>query len=536
VSITRITVVRISLPLPSPVPGELCVTDAQVRKWVLSGQVVRHLFRYHEGRLLTERLATAGRPLLAWVLRLMARGRCSIVDAEGRERELTVALLLRWSWQLGLETLNKGSLLRRVDREVAALARPTSTTTAPALDRSGSPLYLRTDLSFGVRAGGSVGHIAGVLNELGEGMSRPIFVTTAEVPTLRPEIEVHYVRAPEAFWNFQELPTFVLNDIFYSAALRAVDARRISIVYQRYSLNNYAGLRIARQLGVPFVLEYNGSEIWMSRHWGRPLKYEALASRIELLNVHFADLVVVVSRAMRDELVERGLASERILVNPNAVDADRYSPGIDGSPVRARYGLEGKTVIGFIGTFQPWHGAEVLAGAFGVLLRTHPAYRESVRLLMIGEGSGVPAVKQILASAGVEKLAVFTGLVPQEDGPRHLAACDILTSPHVGNPDGSPFFGSPTKLFEYMAMEKGIVASNLDQIGDLLRHDDTAWMVPPGDPNALAEGLARLIDDPALRHRLGDAARRDVLAHHTWRAHVRKTIDAIESRAHAQVA
>ena len=58
----------------------------------------------------------------------------------------------------------------------------------------------------------------------------------------------------------------------------------------------------------------------------------------------------------------------------------------------------------------------------------------------------------------------------------------------------------------------------------------------PGDPNALAEGLARLIDDPALRHRLGEAARLDVLAHHTWRAHVRKTIDAVESRAHAQVA
>src|SRR4029077_20290487 len=114
--------------------------------------------------------------------------------------------------------------------------------------------------------------------------------------------------------------------------------------YQRYSLNNYAGLRLARRLSVPLILEYNGSEVWMSRHWGRPLLYDDLASRIELLNVNGADLVVVVSRAMRDELIARGVDGNRVLVNPNAVDPDRYSPAIDGGPVRQRYGLEGRTV------------------------------------------------------------------------------------------------------------------------------------------------------------------------------------------------
>src|SRR4029453_5343906 len=113
----------------------------------------------------------------------------------------------------------------------------------------------------------------------------------------------------------------------------------------------YAGLRIARQLGVPFILEYNGSEIWMRRHWHRPLKYESLAARIELLNVPAADLVVVVSRGMRDQPVPRGADADRIVVNSNAADPERYSPSIDGAAVTARYRLEGKTVIGFIGTF-----------------------------------------------------------------------------------------------------------------------------------------------------------------------------------------
>jgi glycosyltransferase involved in cell wall biosynthesis len=166
---------------------------------------------------------------------------------------------------------------------------------------------------------------------------------------------------------------------------------------------------------------------------------------------------------MRDELVARGVDTDRILVNPNGVDPDRYSPSIDGGSLRAQLAFDGKVVIGFISTFQPWHGADVLARAFVTLMHDHPAYRDSVRLLMIGTGSGVAATRQIVVDGGVEAAVHFTGLVAQEDGAQYLAACDILASPHVPNPDGSPFFGSPTKLFEYMAMGKAIVASNLDQ-------------------------------------------------------------------------
>jgi glycosyltransferase involved in cell wall biosynthesis len=528
---TRITIVRSSQPLPAPAPGELVVSDDQARQWLMDGRIVAHLMRYGESRLLTERLATSGRPMIAWLLRLMSRGRCVIVDGTGAEREITLRVLMRWSWHLGAESLRTGALVQQAERDVEQLAGSVIGN-GVRFDRGSGPLYLRTDLSFGVRAGGSVGHIAGVLNELANLGGPPVLLTTSDIPTLRPDVEVHVVHASEAFWNFQELPTFVLNDVFDAEARRVLAGRLPSLVYQRYSLNSYAGLRIARRLGVPFVLEYNGSEVWMARHWGRPLKYESLASRIEQLNLQAADLVVVVSRAMRDELVARDIPAERILVNPNAVDPERYQPAIDGAAVRGQYGLDGKIVIGFIGTFGAWHGAEVLARAFVLLLREHPAYAQTVRLLLIGDGVRFAATRRILEEAGVAHAVACTGLVAQARGPEHMAACDILASPHVPNPDGTPFFGSPTKLFEYMAMGKGIVASGLDQIGELLRHGDTAWMVPPGDPVALAAGLARLIEDEPLRQALGQSARRDALAHHTWRAHVEKTLAALEYRLH----
>jgi len=82
-------------------------------------------------------------------------------------------------------------------------------------------------------------------------------------------------------------------------------------------------------------------------------------------------------------------------------------------------------------------------------------------------------------------------------------------------------------------MGKAIVASDLDQIGEVLRHGETGWLVPPGDVDGLARGLAHVIDDRTLRAALGAAARRDVLARYTWRAHVRRTMDALRSHEHA---
>ena len=524
----RLTVVRPGLPLPAAAPDEAVVSLDEVASWIKSGAAVSRVARYRESRMLVHSLESAGRPLpLGLALRWMTRGGIAIEDTRGRRQALTLSQLVGWLGQVAIEPFRVPALLRRVEAAVGSLESPTPVrahTTADVMSRP--PLYLRTDLSFGVRAGGSVGHIAGVVNNLSACGPAPIVLTTDDVPTMSAQIESHIIEPPQAFWNFRELPMFALNEVCERTAARALAGRQISFVYQRYSLNNYAGLALARRHSVPFVLEYNGSEVWVGRHWGRPVRYESLSARIERLNLTSADLVVVVSRALEDQVAAEGVERSRILVNPNGVNPDRYRPDVDGSRVRSLYGWRDQVVIGFIGTFGPWHGAEVLARAF-VELRKVPEVAPRVRLLMIGDGATRPAVRERLAGSEAENAVEFTGLVAQEQGPEYLAACDILVAPHVRNPDGTPFFGSPTKLFEYMAMGRAIVASNLDQIGEVINDGESGLLVEPGDASALAARLRTLVSDADLRKRLGAAARRRALDCHTWKAHTKRTVDKL---------
>ena len=100
------------------------------------------------------------------------------------------------------------------------------------------------------------------------------------------------------------------------------------------------------------------------------------------------------------------------------------------------------------------------------------------KLLMIGNGERFPLVKEIIDSNHLNGKVFFPGYVDSEKIPEYLSICDILVSPHVNNTDGSEFFGSPTKLFEYMASGRAIVASNLAQLGSILTHKNALPLIP----------------------------------------------------------
>lgn len=520
-------------PRPKASRGS-CQTMADLRqRWRQAG-MTSDLFRYSSVTVRVAAMQALRKPFLSLLLaRILSRGPCWLEDASGKRESITLATLLGAAYGFVRDSLDSTKLLREIDREIKDLEhRMPNSDERLVWNPAGAVAYLRTDLVLGQLSGGSVSHVAGVLNHLDEHFSEVLFFTTDCFSTVRPDLEQRILPLPERFWNHADYPALAANERFFRRCQETCESGKLALVYQRYSLNDFTGLRLARTHGVPLVLEYNGSELWLRENWGEAIspRLRARAERIELLNLQQADLVVVVSKPSRDELIARGVAADRILVNPNGVDADRFSPAVDGSEVQQQYDLNGKFVIGFIGTFGAWHGAEVLAEAIGLLRREAKVPMEKIRLLFVGDGDRMPATRQLAERLEIADCCVFTGMIPHAASPAHLAACDVLVSPQVPNPDGSPFFGSPTKLFEYLAMEKPIVASDLDQIGEVLTHEVTALLTRPGDAASLAAALTRLYHEPALARQLAKAAREEALRHYTWKQHTARIIEAIRKR------
>lgn len=392
--------------------------------------------------------------------------------------------------------------------------------------KDSAPVYIKTSMAYGVQSGGMVAHSTGVLNALAKQYGQFKVYTTDYISSEVRVKDIHHI-SMKGYHDFAELRKLYFNFSAYHDIYGIQKEEMPAFIYQRCALDNFMGLQLSFKYRVPFVLEFNSSEIWTARNWGGGLKYKDLAERIENLNLNKADLIVCVSDALKEELMERGIESKKILVDYNGVDTERYSPAISGEEIRLKYGLENKIVIGFCGSFGVFHGAVKLAESYAELMHRNESYKRKVSLLMIGEGETLSEVKRVLKRFRIGDSVNFAGSIPFEKVSSYLAACDILVAPHVRNKDGSNFFGSPTKLFEYMAMGKAIAASDLGQIGEILRNEENALLFEPGNVKDMSDKLALLIESAELREKLGQSARNDAADKYTWDIHVGKIIKKI---------
>jgi glycosyltransferase involved in cell wall biosynthesis len=386
-----------------------------------------------------------------------------------------------------------------------------------------SVTYLRSEPSLrymGVHVGGAAAHTAGVIGGFRHA-GVDVDVVAPEPPEGIDGITVTEV-TPRRIFHLVHWPTLIS---YSEQQVRAALSHRSDVVYQRYALGSYAGLELAHKLNVPLILEFNGSEIWAEREWGAgEVRFAETLSALEQRHVCDASLVVVVSDVLKDQLVRDGVDPERILVNPNGVDVDRlaHARALPPAAWRSRLGKPEAPTVGFIGTFGPWHGVRVLPSIIAAVA----AHRDDVRWIVVGDGALFHEVRDVIERLGLADRVELTGVVPHQRAMELLAACDVCVSPHVPNPDGTRFFGSPTKLFEYMGLAKAIVASDLEQIGEVIEHEQTGLLCPPGDAEAAAQAVLRLLDDEGLRRRLGEAALEEARTTYSWDAHSRRILDA----------
>lgn len=306
-----------------------------------------------------------------------------------------------------------------------------------------------------------------------------------------------------------------LRSVAYNFWLQAegssiIEREKPDLLYERYSLFGWGGIELARRHDIPLMLEVN-DPLCREQAGYEKFTLTTTAERMEREIIRRADAVVAISNWIKTWAVSLGANEKSVHVIPNGVSLKLFAGKKNGDIVRQRYNLGKKRVIGFVGSFQPWHDVEGLLSAFSMLY----ADDHNLGLLLVGDGEKRESLEETSHGLGLGSAVIFAGSVPHDSVPEYIAAMDVVAAPYNWKED---FYGSPLKLFEYMASGKPTVAAAIGQIEDVIEHGKTGWLYPSGDHGQLAQSLATLLNSPELALEISCAARERILTSHTWKA------------------
>lgn len=279
-------------------------------------------------------------------------------------------------------------------------------------------------------------------------------------------------------------------------------------------LNAYPALAVGRRLGIPVVYEIRA--FWEdaavdhgSTHEGSP-RYR-ITKWLETRAVRQADQVVTICEGLRQDLVARGIPAGKIGVVPNAVDAEAFVPGGAPDPeLRARLGLTGKRVLGFIGSFYAYEGLDLLLAALPRLLAVDP----DIRVLLVGGGPQAANLKAQAAELGVADKVVFAGRVPHREVKRYYDQIDLLV--YARHPMRLTELVTPLKPLEAMAQQRLFIASDVGGHRELIRDGETGFLFRAGDVGALARRVLEVLNLPDGGAAVRTAGRRYVETERNW--------------------
>jgi glycosyltransferase involved in cell wall biosynthesis len=233
-------------------------------------------------------------------------------------------------------------------------------------------------------------------------------------------------------------------------------------------------------------------------------------------------LVVAITEGVKRALVEIGVEESRVMVVPDGVDMKHYERLPDRSEARRRLGIaEGGAVALYSGSLYRYKGVFTLVDAARAMPEVHV-------IIVGGEDKDVVALRSYADQRGADNVSIY-GHVPPSDVPLLQAASDVLIAPNTAETRLSAEFTSPLKIFEYMAAGRPIVSTLLPSIQEVLEHERNALLVPPGDADALALAVRRIIANPALSDRLVATAKQEV-PKYSWAQRVRVILDELGSR------
>lgn len=316
---------------------------------------------------------------------------------------------------------------------------------------------------------------------------------------------------PKAVYELLELGYSLLA---YLRLARAAREFKPDVIYERYNLFLLAGLMLKWRTGLPLLLEVNAPLAQERGNFGG-LALPRLARWAEAKVWRGADFVLPVTQVLARLIGERGVPAERIVVIPNAINEAHFASAPSPDEAKQRLGWPGALVLGFTGFVRDWHGMDHV-----IRWMSSDQAPVEARLLIVGDGPERANLERLAQELHLGERVRFTGVIPREQVPDHVAAFDIALQPAV------VAYASPLKLFEYLALAKAVVAPRQPNIAEVLDDDVNALLFDPQQPGALELALSRLSRDAGLRERLGQGAQATIVRLElTWLGNARNVVE-----------
>jgi glycogen(starch) synthase len=312
---------------------------------------------------------------------------------------------------------------------------------------------------------------------------------------------------------------------YRQALLQIVADEKPDVMHAHSSYTNpYAAQRAARRFNLPLIYE-------VRTLWGESAVVEdglrtdswkyRLVWGLELGAMRQADAVIPIAAGIRDALVRRGVRAAKMTIVPNGVDSTRFVPRARDAERARSCGLDGKFVVGFIGSMRRLEGLSTLVQAFGMCRERD----EDMRLVLVGDGPDKKDLQALVAASGIEDV-VFTGNVPHQDVDSWYSVMDLVVYPRIRATINERV--TPLKPLEAMALGKVCIGSDVGGLRELIANDRTGVLFPSGDAGELASVLLDLKGDVARRQRLANTALEFVRQERDWSAIIPRTVKLYE--------
>lgn len=279
-------------------------------------------------------------------------------------------------------------------------------------------------------------------------------------------------------------------------------------------LNAIPALRAARRHGLPVVYEirafWEDAAVTAGDTTEGSLRYR-LTHALETYAVRRVDAVTTICDGLRKDLIERGIPASKISLIPNAVDIENFiadTPRDDA--LMTSLGLDGKFVLGFIGSFYAYEGLDLLIGALPEIA----ARLDNVMLLLVGGGPMEESLKAQASRLGVSDRVIFTGRVPQAEVNRYYTLVDLLV--YARHPTRLTDLVTPLKPLEAMAQKNLFLASDVGGHKELIRDGETGFLFRAGDAKDLTEKIVQIATSRHTLPAILDAGRRFVEEERNW--------------------